>query len=183
MSDRQPRRAPGGWPPRARRVGRKFYRMTQAEAARAMAAGLQQWVVSIYGKSASTGWRKRVRYRRSPANGRRTLPSEKVVRYLFEEAAITDRRLFERLLCENGARFYLDTGCHPEYATPECASPMDVMIYDKAGERILKTCSITPRIRCTRRVFRVSSRFLKITPTSVGSSYGCHENYLADRTR
>ena len=66
-------------------------------------------------------------------NGRRTLPSEKVVRYLFEKLITTEG--FLNVFLENGARFYLDTGCHPEYAMPECASPMDVMIYDKAGDR------------------------------------------------
>jgi len=27
---------------------------------------------------------------------------------------------------------------HPEYSTPECASPRDVVVHDKAGERILE---------------------------------------------
>ena len=39
---------------------------------------------------------------------------------------------------ENGSRFYQDLGAHPEYATPECASPRDLVLYDRAGERILE---------------------------------------------
>jgi hypothetical protein len=39
---------------------------------------------------------------------------------------------------ENGSRFYLDTGDHPEYATPECTTPAQVARYDKAGERLLE---------------------------------------------
>jgi proteasome accessory factor A len=39
---------------------------------------------------------------------------------------------------ENGARFYQDIGCHPEYATPECDSVIDLVTHDKAGERIVR---------------------------------------------
>ena len=70
------------------------------------------------------------------SDGKRTLPAEKAVRYLFEKLITTEG--FLNVFLENGARFYLDTGCHPEYATPECASPADVVVYDKAGERILE---------------------------------------------
>src|SRR5262245_27495822 len=43
----------------------------------------------------------------------------------------------EALYLENGGRFYLDYGCHPEYATPECFTPHQLAVYDKAGERLL----------------------------------------------
>jgi hypothetical protein len=43
----------------------------------------------------------------------------------------------EALYLEKGGRFYLDYGCHPEYATPECFTPQQVAAYDKAGERLL----------------------------------------------
>ena len=36
----------------------------------------------------------------------------------------------------NGARYYVDHA-HPEYSTPECSDPMQVVLFDKAGERIL----------------------------------------------
>ena len=52
--------------------------------------------------------------------GRKTLPVEKAICFLFEKLIPTkDLNVF----LENGARFYQDAGCHPEYATPECASP------------------------------------------------------------
>src|SRR6516164_8588952 len=38
---------------------------------------------------------------------------------------------------ENGGRFYLDHGMHPEYASPECMSPAQIAVHDKAGERLL----------------------------------------------
>ncbi len=113
-------------------------------------------------------------------NGRRTLPSEKVVRYLFEKLITTEG--FLNVFLENGARFYLDTGCHPEYATPECASPMDVMIYDKAGERILESLLNYAQNKVHEEGFQGELAIFKNNTDFVGNSYGCHENYLADRT-
>ena len=63
--------------------------------------------------------------------GRKTLPVEKAIRFLFEKLITTEH--FLNVFLENGARFYQDTGCHPEYATPECASPRDLVIFDRAG--------------------------------------------------
>jgi proteasome accessory factor A len=113
-------------------------------------------------------------------NGRRTLPSEKVVRYLFEKLITTEG--FLNVFLENGARFYLDTGCHPEYATPECASPMDVMIYDKAGERILENLLNYAQNKVHEEGFQGELAIFKNNTDFVGNSYGCHENYLADRS-
>src|SRR5881275_2864739 len=36
----------------------------------------------------------------------------------------------------NGARYYVDHA-HPELSTPECADALQVVLFDKAGERIL----------------------------------------------
>ncbi len=114
------------------------------------------------------------------SNGRRTLPSEKVVRYLFEKLITTEG--FLNVFLENGARFYLDTGCHPEYATPECASPEDVVIYDKAGERILENLLNYAQAKVHEEGFQGELAIFKNNTDFVGNSYGCHENYLAERT-
>jgi proteasome accessory factor A len=114
------------------------------------------------------------------SNGRRTLPSEKVVRYLFEKLITTEG--FLNVFLENGARFYLDTGCHPEYATPECASPQDVTIYDKAGERILENLLNYAQAKVREEGFHGDLAIFKNNTDFVGNSYGCHENYLAERT-
>src|SRR5205085_7076227 len=37
----------------------------------------------------------------------------------------------------NGARYYVDHA-HPEYSTPECHDAMEIVTFDKAGERILQ---------------------------------------------
>ena len=41
------------------------------------------------------------------------------------------------VILPNGARYYVDHA-HPEYSTPECITPRDLVIHDKAGERILE---------------------------------------------
>ena len=71
------------------------------------------------------------------SQGRKTLPVEKIVRYLFEQLVTTEG--FLNVFLENGARFYQDTGYHPEYATPECTNPLDLLRYEKAGDRILES--------------------------------------------
>jgi proteasome accessory factor A len=91
-------------------------------------------------------------------------------------------KVFLNVFLENGARFYLDTGCHPEYATPECASPMDVMIYDNAGERILENLLNYAQNKVHEEGFQGELAIFKNNTDFVGNSYGCHENYLADRT-
>src|ERR1017187_7503162 len=42
------------------------------------------------------------------------------------------------MFLENGARFYIDCGFHPEMTTPECTTPWELARYVKAGERILE---------------------------------------------
>src|SRR5579871_6828309 len=37
----------------------------------------------------------------------------------------------------NGARYYVDHA-HPEFSTPECADPLEVVRFDKAGEEVLR---------------------------------------------
>ena len=41
------------------------------------------------------------------------------------------------VILPNGARYYVDHA-HPEYSTPECLTPRDLVVHDKAGERILE---------------------------------------------
>ena len=111
--------------------------------------------------------------------GRKTLPVEKAIRFLFEKLITTEH--FLNVFLENGARFYQDTGCHPEYATPECASPRDLVLYDRAGERILEDLQsyAEEKIREERIAGKLS--IFKNNTDFVGNSYGCHENYLVDR--
>src|SRR5918911_286136 len=81
------------------------------------------------------------------------------------------------VILPNGARYYVDHA-HPEYSTPECASPRDVVAHDKAGERILERS-----IDAVRQLLAPGERLTiyKNNTDGKGNSYGCHENYLVDR--
>src|SRR6202022_5143520 len=78
----------------------------------------------------------------------------------------------------NGARYYVDHA-HPEYSTPECANALDVVRFDKAGERILARS-----IEAAARVLPPGQEIVvyKNTSDGKGNSYGTHENYLVDRS-
>ena len=80
------------------------------------------------------------------------------------------------LMLPNGARFYLDHA-HPEYATPECRGPGDLVAADRAGERILDRCRALIDLG---GVLPAGQRLAlyKNSSDGTGNSYGCHENYL-----
>ena len=44
------------------------------------------------------------------------------------------------VILTNGARLYVDHA-HPEYSTPEVTNPRDVVLWDKAGERVMAEAS------------------------------------------
>jgi proteasome accessory factor A len=77
----------------------------------------------------------------------------------------------------NGARFYVDHA-HPEYSGPEVRRARDAVLYDLAGDEVLR-----------RAVASVSSAFPeqprlvvhKNNSDGKGNSYGSHENYLVSR--
>ena len=81
------------------------------------------------------------------------------------------------VILPNGARYYVDHA-HPEYSTPECASPRDLVIHDKAGERILER-SLEELERAMPGGQRLA--VYKNNSDGKGNSYGTHENYLVDR--
>jgi proteasome accessory factor A len=110
-----------------------------------------------------------------------------------EESPLRDARGFEpvreapppteedlglaNVILTNGARYYVDHA-HPEYSTPECTNPRDLVVYDKAGERILEQS-----IERASAMMPGTGRILvyKNNTDGKGASYGTHENYLVDR--
>ena len=80
------------------------------------------------------------------------------------------------MILTNGARLYVDHA-HPEYSAPEVADPLDAVIWDKAGERVMEAAARyassvpgTPRLQ-----------LYKNNVDGKGASYGTHENYLMSR--
>jgi len=112
--------------------------------------------------------------------GQRRLSPDEVARYLFRKVVSWGRS--SNVFLENGSRLYLDVGSHPEYATPECDSILDVVTHDKAGERILEELLVGAEQRLRDEGIRGTIYLFKNNTDSAGNSYGCHENYLTSRT-
>jgi Pup amidohydrolase len=81
------------------------------------------------------------------------------------------------VILTNGARLYVDHA-HPEFSTPEVTTPRDVVVWDKAGERVMEEAAMraatvpgAPRIQ-----------LYKNNVDGKGASYGSHENYLMARS-
>jgi proteasome accessory factor A len=83
----------------------------------------------------------------------------------LEEAG---RRLGRSVLLRNGGRLHLDVVSRPEYETPECGSALDLVVHDKAGERILEG-------------LLADISLFKTNADAAASGYGCQENYLVGR--
>ncbi|MGI9665661.1 MAG: Pup--protein ligase [Acidimicrobiia bacterium] len=111
--------------------------------------------------------------------GQRRLSPDEVARYLFRRVVSWGRS--SNVFLENGARLYLDVGSHPEYATPECDSILDVVAHDRAGERILEGLVESAEQRLIEEGIRGDIYLYRNNTDSAGNSYGCHENYLIKR--
>jgi proteasome accessory factor A len=77
----------------------------------------------------------------------------------------------------NGARYYVDHA-HPEYSCPEVTNARDLVIHEKAGERIIEASR-----REANALLPAGAQMLiyKNNSDRKGNSYGAHENYLMDR--
>ena len=78
----------------------------------------------------------------------------------------------------NGSRYYVDHA-HPEYSTPECADARSVVVHDRAGEEILveSMAAAASMLPDDQEIV-----VYKNNSDGKGNSYGCHENYLMDRS-
>ena len=115
----------------------------------------------------------------SDRRGGKALSIQNAVMYLFRE--IISGRMYPDVFLENGARFYQDIGCHPEYATPECDKVSDLVSHDKAGERIIERLSVAAERKMQADGFLGRISVFKNNTDTPGNTYGCHENYLMDR--
>ncbi len=80
------------------------------------------------------------------------------------------------VILTNGARLYVDHA-HPEYSTPEVTGPLDLVRWDKAGERVMELAA--------QRALAIPGtapiQLYKNNTDNKGASYGTHENYLMTR--
>ena len=111
--------------------------------------------------------------------GQRRLTPDEVARYLFRTVVAWGRS--SNVFLTNAGRLYLDVGSHPEFATPECDSVLDAVMYDKAGELILNDLVENAEKRLKDEGIRGSIFLFNNNTDSAGNSYGCHENFLIRR--
>ncbi len=77
----------------------------------------------------------------------------------------------------NGARYYVDHA-HPEYSCPEVTNARELVIHEKAGERIVE---LSRREASVLLPAGAQLLIYKNNSDRKGNSYGSHENYLMDR--
>jgi Pup amidohydrolase len=97
-------------------------------------------------------------------------------RDVADTSQLTDEDMgLANMILTNGARLYVDHA-HPEYSTPECTNPLDVVRWDKAGEQVaLDAC------RFASVAGEPDIVLYKNNTDNKGASYGAHENYLMKR--
>ena len=99
-------------------------------------------------------------------------------RQVADPSQLTDEDLgLANVILTNGARLYVDHA-HPEYSTPEVTTPLDIVRWDKAGERVMLDAA-----RLAGQVPGATPIVLyKNNTDNKGASYGAHENYLMRRS-
>jgi proteasome accessory factor A len=111
--------------------------------------------------------------------GQRRLTPDEVARYLFKRVVAWGRS--SNVFLTNGSRLYLDVGSHPEYATAECDDLKQLVIHDRAGERVVEDLISDAQDRLAEEGIAGEIYLFKNNTDSSGNSYGCHENYLIRR--
>ena len=114
------------------------------------------------------------------SEGHRRLTPDEVARYLFRKVVAWGRS--SNVFLANGSRLYLDVGSHPEYATAECDDLATLIAHDRAGERIIQDLVDDAQRRLAEDGVGGEIYVFKNNVDSAGNSYGCHENFLVERT-
>jgi proteasome accessory factor A len=113
------------------------------------------------------------------ADGKRQLSPEEAGHRLFGPVVLGGQG--RSVLLRNRGRLHLDVGSHPEYATPECGNALDLVVHDKAGERILEGLIEDAGQQLREEGDADDISVLKASANRTGSSYGCQEDYLVAR--
>jgi len=113
---------------------------------------------------------------RGVANGRSAPVLDALMKSARTQLATLPDELSRGVFLQNGARFYVDSGGHPEFTTPECSNPWDVVRYIRAGEAILVRLAGTLR---GRRPSGEPAFFRSnVDYSGAGTTWGCHESYM-----
>ncbi|SDB84707.1 proteasome accessory factor A [Raineyella antarctica] len=127
----------------------------------------------IYGLETEYGLTSRPR-------GQRSVGPEEIARQMFRGMIAWGRS--SNVFLGNGSRIYLDVGSHPEYATAECDDLYDLVAHDAVGNRLVEDLRRLATDQLAQDGTPVEIFLFKNNVDSAGNSYGCHENYLVDRS-
>ncbi len=132
-------------------------------------------VVNAYASTSARS--RRARWDFEEENPLRDARGFDLSRSAADPSQLTDEDVgLANLILTNGARLYVDHA-HPEFSTPECTNPRDVVRWDKAGEQIIVTAANAVRIPDQNPIV-----LYKNNTDNKGASYGAHENYLMKRS-
>ncbi|CAM3809068.1 depupylase/deamidase Dop [Nocardiopsis gilva] len=134
-------------------------------------------VVNAY-LAASAARARKARWDFEEENPLRDARGFDLAREVADPTQLTDEDLgLANVILTNGARLYVDHA-HPEYSAPEVTNPLDAVLWDKAGERVMADAA--------RRAGAIPGvdpiQLYKNNTDNKGASYGCHENYLMRRS-
>jgi proteasome accessory factor PafA2 len=101
-----------------------------------------------------------------------------MARQVADPSQLTDEDMgLANIILTNGARLYVDHA-HPEYSTPEVTNPLDIVLWDKAGEQVM----LDAQRRAAALPNGAPIAMYKNNTDNKGASYGAHENYLMRRS-
>ena len=133
-------------------------------------------VVNAY-QAATAARARRARWDFEEENPLRDARGFDLTREAADSSQLTDEDLgLANVILTNGARLYVDHA-HPEYSAPECTNPLDALIWDKAGERVMAEAAM----RAAELPGGATIQLYKNNTDNKGASYGFHENYLMRR--
>ncbi|MEG2424067.1 depupylase/deamidase Dop [Glutamicibacter sp.] len=92
---------------------------------------------------------------------------------LYQEKESTD--VVMNMVLGNGARLYVDHA-HPEYSSPESMTPRDAVLWDQAGDEVMRRAAAA-----AQRLGSGELLLYKNNTDNKSVSYGSHENYLMPR--
>jgi Pup amidohydrolase len=134
-------------------------------------------IVNAY-QAATAARARRARWDFEEENPLRDARGFDLAREAADSTQLTDEDLgLANVILTNGARLYVDHA-HPEYSAPECTNPLSVVIWDKAGERIMAEAAAKAATVPGSHPIQL----YKNNTDNKGASYGCHENYLMRRS-
>jgi Pup amidohydrolase len=134
-------------------------------------------IVNAY-QAATAARARRARWDFEEENPLRDARGFDLAREQADSSQLTDEDLgLANVILTNGARLYVDHA-HPEYSAPECTNPMSVVIWDKAGERIMAEAAA----KAATVPGASPIHLYKHNTDNKGASYGYHENYLMRRS-